>query len=817
MRKAFFFLIISLICVTTSFSSKVLKFPNADVYYEVGYKAIAVDTGRIFEKIRPLAIDLVGNDPGRINIIIKNIGTVTNGYAVPQYHKSITIYTWPPDSYIATRLNSVSWFRQVIMHEFTHIVHLTHISGVNRFITNFFTGSELLSPQYFTPFCESVTLLAESSVHFAEGRLNNPIWSRGMYLSSLKGNYFPDLAYVLAVNDEDYRGGFLYYNYPAGFYKHLIERFGLSKVREFHSIVSEMPPVLGIIIASNKAFEKDINKLYNDWKETLSQEFPLKQSQFNEVFIASNGNITDIWSDDRLYFSYATMGNASSWENKHKIRITSLNDKDKFSEELKGVLPIRTKSDNGVLILMQNEAEGRKFTRVLWKKDSKGWKEIYRGNITAFEIDNGDIYVAIYDQKNRKSALLKNNSFLLETGFHIKDIEASENGTIALMVDDEKRQGSIALMKSGTLELILDDPILKSSSIEWFNKKIIFTAAYNDNFMDAYSFDPETKKLFQISEGLFLEKVVSFNNKIYGIGNSFEDKGMSIFELETIQREISIPDFAVEDKSVNTDFVEGNFLIDSAKYFVNPVIYFPYAGFNNINDYSLGFGTIHVDPFEKHRLILNGNYNFGKEQFVFSSDYNYRMTKRLSTQLNMELTLPSTITGTLSLEYLVIDKILKPGITLNGILAGTYNTEGIFKVGLGNKITGDCWSIYLNPSMNFTIDSVGLELSGSISMAPTLNTLVKGSFYTGTNQWIISAVQNLFDIYLGRVPWFFTSEVALGTRIYGELNNFNLGVIYITMGINDTWGFGIKMYPKIGVSLDDEFDVSLFLELTSQP
>ncbi len=816
MRKVFIILVVLTICGSSFFSSGILKFPNADVYYDDGYKTIAVRAGNIFEEIRPLAIELVGNDPGRINIIIKDIGTVTNGYAVPQYHKTIAIYTWPPDSYIATRLNTVSWFRQVIMHEFTHIVHISYISGVNRFLTSLFTGSELLSPQYFTPFGESTTLLAESTLHFAEGRLNNPVWSRGMYLSSIKGNYFPDLAYSLAVSDKDYRGGFLYYNYPAGFYKYLIKKYGLSKLKEFHSIVAKMPPVLGIIIASNKIFDKNINSLYNDWEKNLSEKFPLDQTRFKEVFTTNNGNITDLWSDKKLYFSYVTVGNASSWDNKHKINITSINNEGVSSTEIKGILPIRAKSENDVLIILQNENEGNEYTRILWKKDSKGWKELFRGNITAFEINNGDIYVAVYDQIKEKSTILINNSLLLETEFHVKDIEVSKNGEIALLVDDEQRSGSIALIKSGALELVLDDQVFKSSSIEWFNNKIIFTAAYNESFMDVYAFEPETRKLYQQSEGMFLEKVVSFNSKIFGIGNSYEDKGMAVFKIEPTQKEIPIPKTTIKNIDMKNDFKEDNLFINSARYFINPVIRYPSLGLDE-NGYSLGISTIHVDPFEKHNLILGGSYHFGNKLFNFNANYNYKITNRLSAQLNIKTTLPSTITGMASAKYLGIDTILKPGITLKGSFAVIFSTDGNLDVSLKTTISGDWWDIYINPFINFTKNSVNSGLIGEISVAPTLNTLLRGSFDIGLKKWSISAVQNLFDINSGRVPWFFASELALGGRIQGVSDDFLRGVLYVTLGINDTWGFGVKMYPKIGVSLDNKSGVSLFIELTSQP
>ena len=51
------------------FWPEMLVFPNADVYYPGDYEDLAVYIGNTFESIRQKAIDLIGNDPGRINIV----------------------------------------------------------------------------------------------------------------------------------------------------------------------------------------------------------------------------------------------------------------------------------------------------------------------------------------------------------------------------------------------------------------------------------------------------------------------------------------------------------------------------------------------------------------------------------------------------------------------------------------------------------------------------------------------------------------------------------------------------------------------------
>ena len=174
MKKLFILLLFILPVLVLA--RNVLVFPNADIYYPEGYEDLAVYIGNTFESIRQEAIDLIGNDPGRINIVLLDKGTDTNGIAFPFNHKTIHIYLWPSDAALSTRMNVSNPYRQLLIHEFTHIIHLTYTTGLPAFISRVLLGTELLSPQNLSPFIEGVTVFAESTNYLSEGRLNNPLW-----------------------------------------------------------------------------------------------------------------------------------------------------------------------------------------------------------------------------------------------------------------------------------------------------------------------------------------------------------------------------------------------------------------------------------------------------------------------------------------------------------------------------------------------------------------------------------------------------------------------------------------------------------------
>lgn len=154
MIKRLFFAVV-LLLVAELFSG-VLHFEHADVVYPEGYFENAVLVGNIFEAIRPKVIELVGNDPGRITIVLKDRGTISNGYTMPFFHKTIVVYLWPPESWLSFRLSLEDWYAYVLIHEFSHMCHLTYQNEIGKTVTKL-TGIPLY-PQLFSDLMEGVTL-----------------------------------------------------------------------------------------------------------------------------------------------------------------------------------------------------------------------------------------------------------------------------------------------------------------------------------------------------------------------------------------------------------------------------------------------------------------------------------------------------------------------------------------------------------------------------------------------------------------------------------------------------------------------------------
>ncbi|HOH53824.1 MAG TPA: hypothetical protein PLN23_06445, partial [Fervidobacterium sp.] len=211
----FVLMLLFLTIASSTIFGGVLHFDHADILYPEGYYENAVLVGNIFETIRPEVINLVGNDPGRITIAIQDKGSISNGFTQPLLHRTIVIYLWPPESWISFQLPLENWYTYLLIHEFTHMCHLTYQDDFAK-IASLILGFPYL-PQLNSQLVEGITVFNESYFSSASGRLNNPFFSTGLYYYALQD--FPSFSYKELMPSDDYRGGLLYYNFTAGFYK----------------------------------------------------------------------------------------------------------------------------------------------------------------------------------------------------------------------------------------------------------------------------------------------------------------------------------------------------------------------------------------------------------------------------------------------------------------------------------------------------------------------------------------------------------------------------------------------------------------------
>lgn len=248
---------------------RTLKTSHFTVAYKPGYKEEADRFLKVLETYRGAVVDLIGNDPGSLPVILEDWGQVANGFADP-FFKRIILMPYPPDF---QSLGGVeSWYRLVGVHEYTHIAHFTYTEGVPKVLTRLF--GRAFQPNLYSPgwIGEGVTAFSESQASSYEGRLNDGFFDAYMG-TRVSGGKFPSL---LNVTYEPF--GFPFgriYLYGGKFFDYLAHEYGRERFRRFFgyyassswSFLSPLFPSLGLDRAARKAFGKPFPELFQEWQE----------------------------------------------------------------------------------------------------------------------------------------------------------------------------------------------------------------------------------------------------------------------------------------------------------------------------------------------------------------------------------------------------------------------------------------------------------------------------------------------------------------------------------------------------------------------
>jgi hypothetical protein len=128
----------------------------------------------ISEKIYPLVTNQLGWEPrSRTHILLLDSLDLSNGFATPLPFNYSGIFLTPPDD--GELLQSREWLEMVLVHEFTHIVHMDKARGMPLAMRSAFGRLWPTFPNAVQPtwIIEGLAVLNESDASLGYGRLGN--------------------------------------------------------------------------------------------------------------------------------------------------------------------------------------------------------------------------------------------------------------------------------------------------------------------------------------------------------------------------------------------------------------------------------------------------------------------------------------------------------------------------------------------------------------------------------------------------------------------------------------------------------------------
>ncbi len=543
-----------------AFSISLIKTPHADIFFPSWLEYAAEDLACSVETYWASVTNAIGNDPKHITIYLGYSGNYVNGFADP-IGKRIVVVAYPMPSKF---LNFEDWYSTVFVHEFTHISHLTMRKGMPRIVYSA-TGVPLLDAEFRSPFVESTTVYDESTL-VKGGRLRNPLIN-SLIESSTAGGWIPSLVRASDPPAEDFLGRSVYYYIPSYFYKYLVEKFSVNKMRIFLKELSKRPFGIGINSVSEKAFGKKLEKLYEDWKGSL--KIPKRSEK--TIFEMENGLILDMYDDGKdIWIALKKFGKSSLYKN-DGAKIGKIED-GKFKEEFSvygyaGNLKVY----NGKIYYLVYSQTGKcckfpylKSSIAVWKGKEKIIKS---GNITAFDVKNGKVYFSEYDPKSGKSLVTIPSGKLIINGIVREMVVTSKT----YLLVSRKGESSV---------LWIDGKEIHDKRFKYSLKKCgneICFLSFDGNNADLYQLDGD---LMKITSGVSALDYVVRSDHIMVSMFSRKFPGTGIYEVKKAKEKVSLLKSIVKKKAKKFPIVNGtpSYIFETLKPVVHIPLIFPIDG-----------------------------------------------------------------------------------------------------------------------------------------------------------------------------------------------------------------------------------------------
>ncbi|WP_036270247.1 PD40 domain-containing protein [Meiothermus rufus] len=249
-----------------------LRTEHFDIHYPQGLEAPAREAAWHAERAyRLLAADFEP-PPGRLQLVLADVGDVVNGFADP-VNLVAGIYTaqFRLADFFNPRLDS--WWEAVVFHEVAHLFDLTQTQGPLKERTRIFGQLPAQSAIKPFPFVEGAVVYLKYK-KLGESRLNEAITRMFLRQMALLGA-FPSLDEIRQAYGRTRWPylGFLVYNYSAWLVRYLEERFGPEAYTRFSRVNAGMLALKDFNQPFLKAFGVSLDQLYADFVRWLPEQF----------------------------------------------------------------------------------------------------------------------------------------------------------------------------------------------------------------------------------------------------------------------------------------------------------------------------------------------------------------------------------------------------------------------------------------------------------------------------------------------------------------------------------------------------------------
>jgi hypothetical protein len=172
-----------------AFRWRTVETPHFRVHHHQGEEALAQDVAREAERAHAVLTPRLGYaPPGRTEIVLSDDVDDANGSATPLPYNTIRVYAAPPSSFSVLQ-DYRDWVREVVQHEYVHILHIDRVGGFPSAFNTVF--GKLWVPNGFLPsfLVEGLAVTNESEGDPAAGRNGSALFDMYARALALEGPF----------------------------------------------------------------------------------------------------------------------------------------------------------------------------------------------------------------------------------------------------------------------------------------------------------------------------------------------------------------------------------------------------------------------------------------------------------------------------------------------------------------------------------------------------------------------------------------------------------------------------------------------------
>ncbi|HEY5599113.1 MAG TPA: hypothetical protein VIK48_00365, partial [Candidatus Manganitrophaceae bacterium] len=282
-----------------SLTWNVIQTAHFRIYFHQGEEEAARRAASISEEVHSILVSRLGWTPAEpTHLVLVDDEDAARGAALPFPNNAIYIGLTPPLAHITPfPLRYDDWLRQVITHEYVHILQLDMNTGFPSIVRALF-GKELLPllifngaiPNLWQPhwLIEGLATYEETAVGVSDRR--ESAYAEMVLRMSILEDRFPSLDQ--AGGRESWPGHQIQYIFGAGFYDYLARRFGEEYVKRISLEYSD--DVIPFFVGSNgkQLFGQSYSSLWRDWKGELQGKYSRQREALEAGGLTSSAPIT---------------------------------------------------------------------------------------------------------------------------------------------------------------------------------------------------------------------------------------------------------------------------------------------------------------------------------------------------------------------------------------------------------------------------------------------------------------------------------------------------------------------------------------------